>query len=194
MELKGILVASHGLTVTPLGHILDADRVGRRDINSSSMHSAISVAGSIWMRVPAASGDFYDRPIELLEDERVERRLEGVLLQLALQVLNGNLLTDRQPLVAVRAEVDAGEVAAQGGVRGELPLLSDSFKGSALFGRPRQLLLFGRVRVQHCLEDRDACPRDGGVPCGPRRVSRASLGVLRREEQRLVARQSTSEG
>ena len=60
-------------------------------------------------------GDFDDRPIEPLERERVECRLEGVLLQLALHVLDGNLLTDRQPLVAVRAEVDAGEVAAQGG-------------------------------------------------------------------------------
>ena len=158
-------------------------------------------------------GDFDDRPIEPLERERVECRLEGVLLQLALQVLDGNLLTDRQPLVAVRAEVDAGKVAAQRSVRSELvqlaydgqvtlsspfvleqPLLSDSFKGNALFGRPRQLLIVGRVRVQHCLEDGDACPRDGGVPCGPRRVRRASLGVLRREEQRLVAPQSTSEG
>ena len=47
--------------------------------------------------------------------KELQCRLERILLQFALQVLNGNLLTDRQPLVAVRAEVDAGEVAAQGG-------------------------------------------------------------------------------
>ena len=48
-------------------------------------------------------------------------------MQLALQVLDGNLLTNRQPLVAIRAEVDAGKVAPQGSVRGELVQL----------GRPR---------------------------------------------------------
>ena len=43
------------------------------------------------------------------------------------RVLDGNLLTNRQPLVAIRAEVDAGKVAPQGSVRGELVQL----------GRPR---------------------------------------------------------
>ena len=55
-----------------LGRPLDID-----EMYSVSTSQSVRLAS---LPVLVASGDFYDRPIELLEDERVERRLEGVLL------------------------------------------------------------------------------------------------------------------
>ena len=53
-----------------LGRLLDMDEMYSMSTSQSARLASLPV--------PAASGDFYDRPIELLEDERVERRLEGV--------------------------------------------------------------------------------------------------------------------